>query len=337
MVHVDTEELGPAPAHGKTLLPIEVVRPLMGIQPGRTPLRALAEWAAVLALIWLQETQLPLWCLPLTLLLIASRQHALLVLMHEAVHHRACRTPWLNELFGELLAWPFFTAMNGFRRNHLAHHRESTVNTPQDPDYARKMHGDWAFPKPRRQIALLLLKDLLLLKTAEAHREDKDAGYNRLLTPRDRRFAVLRAVYAIAALGAITALGAWAMVGLYWVLPFFTFRKAIFRIRSIGDHFPLGTGPILTRTRTILPPWWERLLIAPAGISIHGPHHAYPSVPYYNLRKLHALLLEVPEFRRRAHISPSYWHAVMVECVSGAGRGAATAWSRALESDSISP
>ena len=64
----------------------------------------------------------------------------------------------------------------------------------------------------------------------------------------------------------------------------------------------------LNSTRTILASPIERFLVAPCGINYHLEHHMFPSVPGYRLHKLHALLMEDPQFRDRAHITHGYWH-----------------------------
>ena len=41
------------------------------------------------------------------------------------------------------------------------------------------------------------------------------------------------------------------------------------------------------------------LSVFPIGNDFHLPHHLFPLVPHYNLRKLHALLMETAEYRGR--------------------------------------
>ncbi len=45
-------------------------------------------------------------------------------------------------------------------------------------------------------------------------------------------------------------------------------------------------------------------------------HHLYPSVPFYNLAKLHKKLMESEQFRNNAHITHSYF-GVLQECAKG--------------------
>ncbi len=301
-------------AQDTMLLDIDEIRRLSAIQPGRAELRAAAEFTAVALLIVLQERVLPLWCLPLTLLLIASRQHALMVIMHEGSHYRISTVRWWNEFVGEAVAWPLFVSMRGYRRHHQKHHVAEALNTTQDPDFERKMRRapqDWTFPLRWHHLARLLVRDVLLLNTHEYVWEAQDAGNAKPIVGASRLYGHLRLGFTLTLIVSLSVLGGWRVFLLYWLLPALTGLKAILRVRSIADHFAVKTERnAFAQTRTILAPWWERLLIAPASISVHGPHHAYASIPYYNLRAAHLTLMQVPEYASHSVIAPSYWAAL---------------------------
>jgi fatty acid desaturase len=86
----------------------------------------------------------------------------------------------------------------------------------------------------------------------------------------------------------------------------FTLLNLINRIRATAEHLRVPATHELNATRTVLPSWWERLLIAPYGVNFHLEHHLFPSVPGYNLRRLHRGLMQDPEFAERAHITRGY-------------------------------
>ncbi len=296
------------------MLEMSQVRQLSVIQPGRAEARALLEWLAIALLVFAQVHLLAFWTYPLVALLIASRQHALLVLMHEAAHYRISRSRRWNDLFGEAVCWPLFVSMRGYRRHHIKHHVAEALNTADDPDFERKQRRapkDWTFPMPRRHLARLLLRDVTLLNTHEYLAEAEDAGNAEGAS---RAYNAARLGFVFIYLGAITWLGGWRLFALYWLLPMLTWLKAILRLRSIADHFAVRTERgAFAQTRTIVAPWWERFLLAPAAIGVHGPHHAYASIPYYRLRRAHEALMQIPDYQRTAVISPSYRQAVLVE------------------------
>ena len=67
----------------------------------------------------------------LAVMVIGSRQHALLILGHDASHYRYLPTRWQNDLFANLfLMWPTFASVEGFRKFHGTHHQYT--NLPND-------------------------------------------------------------------------------------------------------------------------------------------------------------------------------------------------------------
>lgn len=285
---------------------------LSRIDVGRTPLRAVAELTVIAGLVALVEGSRLYGLYPLVLLLIATRQHALLVLMHDAAHFRATRSRWLNTLFGELIGWPFLMSMRGYRRHHQCHHVERNLNTKADPDFARLERDGWQFPMSRAWLLSSLTRDLVLLNTGELLREARDAKNNVIESAEDVRWVVARLVFLAGMAAALFAFGGWRLYAMYWLLPSLTVLKAILRIRAIADHFGLDGNQ--QPTRTILAPWWERLLIAPCNIGLHHVHHAHSSIPYYRLREAHAQLWSMPAYQAQVQVSKSYLHALLVEC-----------------------
>jgi fatty acid desaturase len=65
-----------------------------------------------------------------------------------------------------------------------------------------------------------------------------------------------------------------------------------------------------------LPSFLERIFLAPNNVNYHLEHHLYPSVPFFQLPRLHALLCAKPEFRQ-AHMTRGYV-GVLQECVAEA-------------------
>ena len=288
---------------------------LSQIDVGRTPLRALAELTLIASLIALVESTRVYGLYPLVGVLIATRQHALLVLMHDAAHFRATRSRWLNTLLGELIGWPFLMSMRGYRRHHQCHHVERNLNTQADPDFARLQRDGWQFPMSRGGLLRSLTRDLLLLNTGELLREARDAKNNVIESAEDVRWLIARLVFLATGAAVLFAFGGWRLYAMYWLLPSLTVLKAILRVRAIADHFGLETHQ--QPTRTILAPWWERLLVGPCNIGLHHVHHAHSSIPYYRLREAHEQLWSMPGYRAQVQVSPSYQHAVLTECCPG--------------------
>jgi len=281
---------------------------LSRIDVGRTPLRLTIEIAVIAAVAGLIESTELYGLYPLALVVIASRQHAMLILMHDCAHFRATRTRSLNTVLGELIGWPFLMSMRGYRRHHQRHHVERNLNTAGDPDFARLQNDGWQFPMRRRWLVTQLIKDLLLLNTPELLREAREAKNNVIESREDIVWLFTRLAFFIALSATLFATHGFRLYAMYWLLPSLTVLKAILRVRAIADHFglPQDADP----TRTVVAPWWERALIAPCNIGIHHVHHAHGSVPYYRLREAHELLWARPEYRARVQVSRSYLAAL---------------------------
>jgi fatty acid desaturase len=275
-----------------------------------------AEWSLILGTIYLcQRLRNPLIYL-LAVAFLGARQHALLVLMHDGVHYRLFRNRRLNDWATEaLLAWPCLISARAYRRNHFRHHRY--LNTDQDPDWARK-HGDpaWVFPKRPSRLASLLLRDvsglgaiffLRALRTVTS----ADTGASRAIIISRYGF------YLVIAL-VLFWTGALELFLQYWLVPMFTWLILILRMRSIAEHSAIqGSHNVYAQTRTTYVTLMERIFVASKNVNYHIEHHFYPSVPFYRLPELHALLVSKPGFYN-AHLTYTYW-GVLREAVGSPG------------------
>jgi fatty acid desaturase len=86
---------------------------------------------------------------------------------------------------------------------------------------------------------------------------------------------------------------------LLWVVPLFTSFAFFMILRQLVQHGNGGRGWI-NNTRTFLVAPLIRFAVFPMGQDYHLPHHMYATVPHYRLKRLHALLMEFPEYRAEA-------------------------------------
>ena len=123
------------------------IRHLSQLSPGRSLAAVAAQWLmivgvaapAVLYRHWSQYA--------VAVIVIATRQHALGVLVHEATHFRLFPNRAMNDTLADLFcALPLGISTSVYRHNHLRHH--PYVNTENDPD-ARSVRddADWLWPK----------------------------------------------------------------------------------------------------------------------------------------------------------------------------------------------
>jgi len=308
----------------------EELTELSAVNPLRACFHVAAEWALIAATIYLCQRFWHPMLYVFAVVFIASRQHALLVLMHDGVHYRLLRNRRLNDWMSEvLLAWPHLVSARKYRKNHFGHHRH--LNTAEDPDLMRRA-GDpvWVFPQAVPTLARTLFRDAVglnapaLLKLA-ASVAKADAV--------PKWFLAARYAFYAAVLGIVIYAGGLEVLVLYWIVPMFTCLVLIMRIRSIAEHHAIEIGEPQTaypRTRTTDATWIERIFLAPKNVNYHIEHHFFPSVPFYRLPELHAILMSKPGYREGAHVTRTYW-GVLEESV---GRTASNRVRARAESNS---
>jgi fatty acid desaturase len=282
--------------------------------PMRLLLQTAFEWACIAALIAAASAVSHPVFSGACMLLIATRQHALLALMHEYAHHQLSRRrAGLNDAVGDLFtALPFFITIHGFRRNHLAHHRH--VGTDQDPNWVASLKKPkFHFPKTRAAFAIEVLKHSLGRYTlGDLKGYTVDAGMSTGLPPATRLRA---AAFAITGAGMAAYFGIWDILLLYWIVPLATFLMAILYVRDVGEHFGMP-APGIERSRTVLPGWLERVLIAQNGVNFHAEHHLFPSVPFFRLHRLHQALMQDPGHRAQAVVTRGYLSGLWAEATT---------------------
>jgi fatty acid desaturase len=232
---------------------------------------------------------------------VASRQHALMVLTHEGIHKRLSRNVWLNDgLARYVAAFPVFISLAKWRFIHLYHHQ--CTQTTDDPDraiYAR-------YPLGSRKFFGLLLRDVCGMNVLTTLKYFIDLP---LITPEfNRRFLgdiraaqyrqvadmrTFTAFWLVVVIGGLIFAGGQGalMFGLYWLVPYCTLTQVFFRIRGAIEHgnVPDPENPY-QQTRTYFLPPTVGFFFAPKQVNYHLEHHLYPSVPFFHLPRLHAEL-----------------------------------------------
>lgn len=111
---------------------------------------------------------------------------------------------------------------------------------------------------------------------------------------------------ALSAVTIATGVDAWMYFGLLWVLPLFTTFPLFMILRQWVQHGNADRGRY-TNTRVFLVGPIMRYAVFPFGMDYHLPHHLMASVPHYNLKRLHELMLEDPEYRQKGVVVEGYF------------------------------
>ncbi|MEL6844349.1 MAG: fatty acid desaturase family protein, partial [Bacteroidota bacterium] len=287
MSHFDARSL-------KISLDKKALKPLYQTRPLRHAADIALNWAIVIITAILCQQYFSVLTYLAALIIIGARVHALAILMHDATHFRFLKNKKWNDLLTNYFCmYPIFSSIEGYRVNHLRHHQN--LNTEDDPDWFAKLgRKDFTFPKSKREFVLTLLSYFLLIKGLS----DALWIFGRIKKqhkPKNTSFKTKLPVilFYVLLITILSLSGGWYYYLIYWVVPYFSTFFMFQYIRSVAEHFgELEYDHLLTSTRSVRAHFVERFFFAPHQVSFHLEHHLYPGVPYYNLPKLHALLME---------------------------------------------
>ena len=136
-------------------LPPDVLARYTRIDPLRSTCAVAQTFLLIALAVGLTLRYQAIWTLPLAVVFIATQQHALFVLAHDAAHYRLYGARWVNDLVGRLCGTVGGVSMCTYRVIHRLHHND--LYGPQDPDIA--LHG--GYPRGRAYLLKKLGKDLL--------------------------------------------------------------------------------------------------------------------------------------------------------------------------------
>ncbi|KXZ63264.1 Fatty acid desaturase [Acinetobacter venetianus] len=255
------------------------------------------------------------------LIILAGRQLALAIIMHDASHQSLFKTKWLNDTLTDwLCARPIWNDLHKYRAHHLRHH--SKTSTMDDPDLSLVT----GFPTTKKSLMRKFIRDLSgvtgfkfavgrVLMDVEKM-EWTVSNDRRWIYQEGRRWFDYPKTFLKNSGGAIvtnaalfSALWASGHPKLYalWVLAYLTPFPLFLRVRSMAEHAGMETShSALTNTRTTKAGYIARALVAPIHVNFHKEHHLMATVPYFKLPKMHQML------RDKGHVeeAPTYWQVL---------------------------
>lgn len=244
----------------------------------------------------------PGWASGLVLtLVVGTQQYALSILAHDGKHRNLFASRRLNDWVSvAFLSAPLGVDFRGDRARHLEHHWR--LGEDDDPD--RDLYS--AGGKARHAAFLLFLtglNSLPFLRPSIAGRERRPLG-RRLLALAAARWPSIPAQLLLFA-GLTWAFGWWSYFA-FWIAPLYLLLFVPTRFRQFCEHGQPRLPDAAAdpeRLITYRPGLVERTLFAPMRMTHHAEHHLFPSVPYYRLPELAALLGGAPEIEvRRSYV-----------------------------------
>lgn len=246
------------------------------------------EWAVILVAATIATVWWSVWTALPAALIIATRQHALLVLYHDAVHGLIARSRRLNDfVINTAVGVPLLLPVHLYRALHISHHRH--LGTRHDPERVLLYRGQhWSYrPLTTGALAAQLAGDLLgwnaLAMTWRYFAERRRGGLLRL--PRNRAYPELAVQFVLFAALWVGAAILWPMIALrlaaLWFIPYLTLVQLLQKVRSFAEHTDAADRS--DRSCSWAPGLVGRLTIWPYNINYHREHHAQPSVPWNRL------------------------------------------------------
>ncbi len=291
-------------------LPAATIKELSALEPARAIAATGQEWVAIISAIALCSFFWNPALYVVAIIVIGSRQHALLILGHDASHYRFLPTRSQNDLFANLfLMWPTFASVEGFRKFHSTHHQYTNLSGDGNRhiwythDAMGELEPGWRFPKTRLGLGLLLLRRAFFL-TGIFWIVRGLVGAS--LIPSASWMIGAKIAFYSSVIGALTFFEAWEGFLLFWLVPFCTWHIAVQYTRIICEHSAVASSEEeYAITRTTIPTFLESLLVLPRNVGYHLEHHWYPSVPFYRLPDLHERLMAREGFRNSAVVRRS--------------------------------
>lgn len=287
----------------------ERLRELSKIQASKSFAYLICDWLVVVCAAYVQLRWLPWYCYPITVVVIATRQHAIGTFIHEGSHFLLFKNRTLNDLVSDwLAAFPLNLSTFGYRRQHFLHHRIS--GQAGDPDRIRLSASHYQEDQTRRAIFLKLLK---CLTGRYIVRELKEVILEyRFSTDLPKSVHISRGLFLLSLLTLAGIFNLWLPLFLFWFVPMSTVLMSILYIRLRAEHDRVPQNKLLN-TRNVIPNFLEKHLIGQHNVSYHLDHHLYPSVPFYNLQKLHRELNQNSLYQERALNTQSYFRGLIAE------------------------
>ncbi len=224
----------------------------------------------------------------ISIIIIAGRMRGLEGCVHEATHFTLFKNRTWNRNLQFLYAWPIFTSVENYRKDHLLHHYR--FGTDEDPTiiYYRKIKlmGDQKIIKKHPYFHLFIAP---FFGPATKFYFQEAVDYCK----KDRSFLMYLMIFWTLVFTAVSICGAWAWFSLFYLVPLFTFLPYFAHLSEIGDHGGLKLRSCLNDTRNNLGIFLHRYFIYPHDDGFHAIHHMHAGIPSHQLKKAYEALLKI--------------------------------------------
>lgn len=229
---------------------------------------------------------------PVSLLIIGSRQRALMILLHEASHYLLASDRQANDGLAKIfICPPLLKNLANYRKGHNDHHKylghpEKDGDFLHDPDGLKAGWQAFYFQHVfarRTSIVKSTVNNLNRLNTQE---------FKKLIAWWCIFLGFIALIVGVKYAIAFILLWGMARVTTYHLLNTFA---------MLSDHVGLFPGSILGFTRNHPADSLLSWLFHPHASGYHITHHLAPNIPFYRLGKVHNLLKKWDRYEKAEH------------------------------------
>jgi fatty acid desaturase len=204
-------------------------------------------------------------------------------LLHEVVHNSVFQglRPKLDRALGLVYAITSGISASQFTRWHLDHH-DNLGSYEDDP----KRH--WLSPKRNARWFKLLYCTPALMPIYFRAAAQEARSYPDALRRTIQHECWATIAIQLSVMGALLYFGGLGPMLRIQVVPYFLVFPVAFTLNRLGQHYNIDPSHPL-KWSTVMKPSrvWDFLFVYS---NYHAEHHYFPSVPFYNLRRLHMKL-----------------------------------------------
>ena len=207
-----------------------------------------------------------------------ASMHGVCLFTHEGVHGTIHKNIWVNNFIGSLSGYIVLQTMAGYRVLHLKHHKYLNING--DPGLL-KTYVSNKFIIVAMEWGYLLFGYVAFLSVIPYQGFKQGTKKDKILIIKDLVFIFLISGLIINFLPL-----SWLIHG--WLIPM-VFVHFMMNVRGMSQHLMLEDhhDPYNGARTIIAHPIVDFFL---CNENYHIEHHLYPSIPWYNLKKVHSLI-----------------------------------------------